>query len=250
MSSQRRRKLDAVVAQLQLDYGPRAIRRAGPDEHAEVVGRIPTTFAELDRALGGGLPQGRLTEISGPATSGKLTLAAKAISAAHRADGDALAAWVDLSRTCDPDYLDRCGIALDRLLVVRPASLADALAVTLHLVRSNALAVLVFDRFGANANQVRAAVAEEDGMLARLPQLLSGTATAAVFLSDPREPSSALAHAAAVRISISRERWIMRDADVRGYQSRAEIVKNRHGHAGARVAVHIIFNGTVRGDGL
>jgi len=250
MSSQRRRKLDAVVARLQMDYGPRAIRRAGPDEHAEVVGRIPTTFAELDRALGGGLPQGRITEIGGPATSGKLTLAAKAISAAHRADGDALAAWVDLSRTCDPDYLDRCGIALDRLLVVRPASLADALAVTLHLVGSNALAVLVFDRFGSNANRVRTAAAEEDAMFARLPQALFGTATAAVFLSEPAEPAPALAHAAAVRIAITRERWITRDADVRGYESRVEIVKNRLGTAGVQVAVRIVFNGTVRGDGL
>ena len=97
--SSKRRKLDAVVARLQLDHGPRAIRRAGPDEQAPTVRRIPTSFAALDAALGGGFPQGRITEISGATTSGKLTLAAKTIAAAHAADRQALTAWLG---TCSP----------------------------------------------------------------------------------------------------------------------------------------------------
>ena len=127
----RQRKLDAVVARLQLQYGPRAIRKAAAAPPAPVA-HISTTFPDLDAALGiGGLPRGRITEIIGPATSGKVTLAAKVLSAAHR-EKEALAAWLDLSNACDPDYLHRCGLDLDRLLIVRPRDATDALAIARH----------------------------------------------------------------------------------------------------------------------
>jgi RecA/RadA recombinase len=168
MSSRRQRKLDFVVSGLQLQYGPRAIRRAA-GQHAAPVPCIATTFVELDAALapyeakerenggaekqprklpagnrGGGLPRGRISEIIGPATSGKVTLAAKVLAAAQQ-DREALVAWLDLGRTCDPDYLHRCGLDLDRLLIVHPQDGADAVTIALHLVESNTLAVLVFD---------------------------------------------------------------------------------------------------------
>ena len=149
MPSRRQRKLDVVVAGLQLQYGPRAVRRAA-GRPVEPIPCIATTFPELDAALvpngarGGGLPRGRISEIIGPATSGKVTLAAKVLAAAQR-ERDAIVAWLDLARTCDPDYLDRCGLDLDRLLIVHPRDSADALAIALHLVESNTLAALVFD---------------------------------------------------------------------------------------------------------
>jgi hypothetical protein len=75
--------------------------------------------AALDAALAdargkedkGVVPRGRITEIVGPATSGKVTLAEKVLVAAHR-ERHALVAWLDPSRTCDPDYLHRCGVDL------------------------------------------------------------------------------------------------------------------------------------------
>jgi len=106
MSSPSRRKLDLVVSSLQLKYRPQAIRRASATEaaaasSAAAIARIPTSFPALDAALQGGWPRGRLSELSGPVTSGKLTLAAKAIAALHQADAQALAAWLDTTRTCD-----------------------------------------------------------------------------------------------------------------------------------------------------
>lgn len=246
MASQRQRKLDAVVSRLQLVYGPAALRRADPGEKRAPVPRIATSFAELDAALDGGLPQGYLTEISGPATSGKLTLTAKAIATAHGLDADVLAAWIDPTHTCDPDYLDRCGIDLHRLLVVHPGSLEDALSVMVHLVESNTLALLAVDDL-APAQSDEAVLA---AALARLPALLAHTATALVVLTEPHTQSRALAHAAAVRIILQHEQWITRAGDVRGYRSQAEVVKNRLGPVGVRVPVQIVFNGTVRGEGL
>lgn len=272
MTSQRHRRLDAVVARLQLAHGTRAIRRAGPDEKTPPEGlappplaRIATSFAELDAALDGGLLQGRITEISGPATSGKLTIAAKAIATAHRLDADVLAAWIDPSRSLDPDYMHRCGVDLNRLLVVHPANLEDVFSIALHLVESNTLALLVVDSLAPaeSHGEMEAALAGQTAGFARLSAVLPGTATALVFLSTfadrpqladhpgPQRQSHALAYAAAVRITLRRERWITRDdGDVRGYVGHAEIDKNRFGKTGVRAIVRITFNGTVRGDGL
>jgi len=251
MTSDRQRKLDAVVARLQLQYGPRAVHKAAPAP--EPIAHLSTTFPDLDTALGGGLPRGRITEILGPATSGKVTLAAKTLSAAH-GEREALVAWLDLPRTCDPDYLHRCGLDLDRLLVVRPRDAADALAIAIHLVESNTLAALVFD---GTAQLAQADPATVTGSLERLATVVTQTQTAVIFLTErasaspkPGAQSTTLAHVATVRLALRREQWLMRGNDVRGYAGQVEILKHKLGKAGAVVPLRIIFNGTVRGGGL
>jgi recombination protein RecA len=244
--SSRRRKLDAVVARVQLQYGPRALRRAPAPEMRETVARLSTTFPALDTALSGGAPRGRLTEISGPATSGKVTLASKMLSAAH-SDRNALVAWLDLARTCDPDYLQRCGLDLDRMLAVHTEDGLDALAITLHLVESNTLAALVFDGM---SNLPAGHDSHIAGALERLAAVVVHTNTAVLILSEEHTTSQPLAHLAALRLRLTRERWLVENSDVRGYEAQVEVLKNRLGRAGIRVPIRIVFNGTVRGDGL
>lgn len=242
MSSSRQRKLDTVVARLQLQYGPRAVRKAAPT--AEPVARLATTFPALDAALSGGLPRGRITEITGPATSGKVTLAAKALAAAQQ-EREALVAWLDLGRTCDPDYLHRCGIYLDRLLVVRPRGGADAVAIALHLVESRTLAAVVFDST-TDLRQTDQTIVT--GALERLAVAVTQTPTAVIFLSEPSAESRTLAHVATVRLVLRRERWLTLGQDVRGYEGQVAILKHKLGQAGAVVPIRITFNGTVRGE--
>jgi recombination protein RecA len=250
----RQRKLDALVTRLQVQYGSRALGRAAENTPRTLIPNIPTTFSELDAALRspassggiGGLPCGRISEITGPATSGKVTLAAKVLSAAHREHG-ALVAWIDLSRTCDPDYMHRCGLDLDRLLVVRPESGSDALALTLHLVESNTLAALVFDSLADLQPEDEPVLA---GTLERLATVVTNTSTAVLFLSEPEAEFRTLAHVATVRLAIRRERWLMQGKDVRGYEGHVQILKNKLGQAGTVVPLRITFNGTVRGSGL
>jgi recombination protein RecA len=247
MSTHRQRKLETVVTRLQVQYGPQAIRKTVTPARWPPAPHISTTFAELDAALGiGGLPNGRISELVGPATSGKVTLAAKVLSAAHR-EPETLVAWLDLSRTCDPEYLYRCGLDLDRLLIVRPEDPAGALAITLHLVESNTLAALVFDGLADMAADLEAVLA---GTLERLATSVTLTETAVLFLSEPHAQSRTLAHVAAVRLAIHRERWITRGPDVRGYEARVEILKHKLGQAGAAVPIRITFDGTVNGTGL
>src|SRR5579864_5451659 len=77
---------------------------------------VSSGIAELD-ALTGGLPRGCLTEIYGPASSGRTTVLLAALAAATRR-GE-FCALIDASDALDAPSIAAAGIDLDRLLWVR-----------------------------------------------------------------------------------------------------------------------------------
>jgi hypothetical protein len=77
---------------------------------------VSSGIAAMD-ALTGGLPRGCLTEICGPASSGRTTLLLAALAAASRR-GE-FCAVVDASDALDPQSAAAAGVELDRLLWVR-----------------------------------------------------------------------------------------------------------------------------------
>jgi hypothetical protein len=71
----------------------------------------------LDRALSGGLPRGQVSEVVGPSSSGRTSLAWAALAAATlRGESVAL---IDTFDRFDPPTAHACGITLSRLLWVR-----------------------------------------------------------------------------------------------------------------------------------
>jgi len=80
----------------------------------------PTGDAGLDAALGGGLRRGHVSEIVGASSSGRSTLAARLLAAAT-ARGEATAI-VDACDTWDPASAAAEGVALERVLWVRPST--------------------------------------------------------------------------------------------------------------------------------
>lgn len=249
--NRKKRRLDAAVLAIQRRWGSKALRQ-GQTATTAAAPHIPTGFPVLDRALGiGGLPKGRVTELAGLPTSGKTTLALKFLAQAQAGGGQV--AYVDQSRSFDPDYAHRCGLDLSRLLVGSPLDLQEMLAMTEALVRDGSLSALVFDALDilwGDAGAARYVTA----FLNRLAAPLARSGTALLFLhvsSTSKSPVlSALAHYATVRLQVTRERWLRRHGDIRGYKARVEVVKNRLGPANRTVSVTIEFNGTVRGNGL
>ena len=77
----------------------------------------PLGVAALDRGLAGGLPRGHVSEVVGPASSGRTSLAWAAIAAATRR-GEYVA-LIDTFDRFDPPTAVACGIDLARLLWVR-----------------------------------------------------------------------------------------------------------------------------------
>ncbi len=251
----RQRKLDTLVATIHRRFGPRAPVK-GRRAEAAAVPCISTGFPALDRALGsGGLPRGKVCELVGPATSGKTTLALKFLAQAQ-ASGTVAGqhvAYVDQALYFDPEYAHHCGLDLSRLLVGTAHDLAEALAATEALAQGGGLSALVFDAFDFLwTDPVAAALLA--ATVSRLPGFLARSDTILLVLHETTgggSPAlSALAHTAAVRLHVVRERWLKLGGDVRGYEARVEVLKNHHGPSGRAATLRIEFDGTVRGNAL
>jgi hypothetical protein len=85
---------------------------------------LPTGLEDLDRAVGGGLPRGRITEVVGPASSGRTAFLFRVLaSATSRGEETAL---IDPADAFDPDAAALAGVVLPRVLWVRPLGFIDA----------------------------------------------------------------------------------------------------------------------------
>ena len=83
----RAKALEAVMAQIDKNYGKGAVMRLG-DKEITKTEVISTGAIALDAALGiGGLPRGRVIEIYGPESSGKTTVALHAVANVQKAGG-------------------------------------------------------------------------------------------------------------------------------------------------------------------
>src|SRR5260370_25803111 len=148
VKSDRKEALDLAIAQIERQFGKGSIMRLGVGGPLEEISVIPTGAMRLDAALGmGGLARGRVTEIYGPESSGKTTLALHVIAEAQRLGG--IAAFIDAEHALDPKYAQRLGINIDELLISQPDTGEQALEITETLVRSNAVDVIVIDSVAA-----------------------------------------------------------------------------------------------------
>ena len=139
--------LEAAIGQIEKQFGQGSIMRLG-ENHAANIPVIPSGALTLDLALGvGGFPRSRITEIYGPESSGKTTLALSVVANAQKLGGTA--AYIDAEHAVDPSYARRIGVNLDELLISQPDCGEDALSIAETLVRSNAVDVVVIDSVAA-----------------------------------------------------------------------------------------------------
>ena len=109
---------------------------------------VPTGWRQLDRAIGGGLPGGRMTEIVAPLggkTSLLMSLAAEATAAGRNVG------WIDPRAALDVRGAEDAGVVLDRVLWVRPATMAQAFRAADLVLGSEGFAVAILDLVGGGA---------------------------------------------------------------------------------------------------
>lgn len=108
VNSEKMKALDAVLLQIEKQYGKGSIMRLGDEAGKTEIEVIPTGCLTLDLALGiGGMPRGRIIEIYGPESSGKTTVALHAIAEAQKMGG--VAAFIDAEHALDPVYAKKLG---------------------------------------------------------------------------------------------------------------------------------------------
>lgn len=242
-------EFDKTLQLIERQFGKGAVFRLG-DKAALPVEVIPTGSLGLDLALGvGGLPRGRITEIYGPESSGKTTLALHVIAEAHKRGGQA--AFIDAEHALDPNYARNLGVDVDRLLVSQPDWGEQALEIAAALVSTGAIDVVVVDSVAA---LVPKAELEGDvgdnfvGLQARLMsqalRKLNGavarTRTCLIFLNQIREKigvmfgspetttgGRALKFYASVRMEVRRVSALKEGEQVYGSRTRVRVLKNK-----------------------
>ncbi len=229
----REERLQTVLRELERRFGPWIVYRLKDARPTLGDLAISTGSLSLDLATGiGGFPRGRITELIGPASSGKSTLAFHLLANAQRQRG--FVTFIDATHQISFDQMKHCGVDLADLFLVVPESAREALEVAALLIESKGLDALVVgslsDLVGKSARVGQGASRK----LARLNAVMHAAPTAVVFLSDdkvrpPMVPvSRALRHFASLRIQITPVRPLLHPSgDVFGLRIRAETVKNK-----------------------
>jgi recombination protein RecA len=223
--------------------------RLGEAAEMEVVG-VSTGSLTLDLALGiGGIPKGRITEIYGPESSGKTTIALHAIAEVQKAGGEA--AFIDAEHALDPVYAGALGVDLDRLLVSQPDCGEQALEITEALARSGAVDIIVIDSVAAlvprselEGNMGQSSVGVQARLMSQALRKLSGVVSKSgctvIFINQLRQKIGvmygnpevttggvALKFYASVRIDIRRADAIKQGGEIIGNHTRCKVVKNK-----------------------
>ena len=196
MSNDRDKALDMALSQIDKQFGKGSIMRMG-EKTTMAIEAVSTGALSLDLALGiGGLPRGRVTEIYGPESSGKSTLAMHVVAEAQRNGGTC--AYIDAEHAMDPVYAKAIGDDIDQLLISQPDTGEQALEIADMLVRSGAIDVVVIDSVAALTPKAEIEGEMGDthvGLQARLMSQalrkltanLSKTNTIAIFINQLRE---------------------------------------------------------------
>lgn len=222
--------VDPKLSALLRDLGDQ-IRRG--DEGLDLTALpLPTGIPALDQALGGGFPAGRVSELSGPASSGRtslgLTLLARATAAGE------FVAWIDWADAFDPVSAEAAGVDLERVLWVRPNELDAALRSADQVLKAGGFALVGMDlaRTGASG-------AERPRIAASAwPRLRKGAAAAGaaiVVLSESRVVGAAAD--LALELAAARPRFGAAPDWLEGLDTRVALVRNRTGPGVGHTAV-------------
>ncbi|MGB2683204.1 MAG: recombinase RecA [Candidatus Competibacter sp.] len=250
MDDNKKKALAGALTQIERQFGKGAVMRLGDTSVARDVMTVSTGSLGLDIALGiGGLPRGRVTEIYGPESSGKTTLALQVIAETQRQGG--CAAFIDAEHALDPIYAAKLGVNVEDLLVSQPDTGEQALEIADMLVRSGAVDTVVIDSVAALTPKAEIEGDMGDshvGLQARLMSQalrkltanIKRSNTLVIFINQIRMKigvmfgspetttgGNALKFYASVRLDIRRIGSIKKGDEVIGNETRVKVVKNK-----------------------
>jgi recombination protein RecA len=249
LTDDRRKALNLAIAQIEKVIGKGSIMRMGQETRV-AIGAIPTGAINLDAAIGiGGVPRGRITEIYGPESSGKTTLALHIAANAQRLGG--VASFIDAEHALDVEYAKKLGVDLDNLLVSQPDTGEEALEIAEILVRSGAVDVIVVDSVAALVPKAEiegdmgdAHVGLQARLMSQALRKLAGSInrsrTSVIFINQLREKigvmfgnpetttgGRALKFYSSARLDVRRIGPVKERDEITGSKVRVKVVKNK-----------------------
>ncbi len=241
--------LESVIQRIEKECGKGSIMRLG-ETNALNVSAVSTGSLSLDFALGvGGIPRGRITEIYGPESSGKTTIALHVIAEVQKQGGEA--AFIDAEHALDPVYAKRLGVDTNNLLVSQPDCGEQGLEIAETLVNSGAIDIIVIDSVAAlvprqeiEGDMGASHVGVQARLMSQVMRKLAGSIAKSncivIFTNQLREKvgvmygnpevttgGKALKFYASVRIDVRRVESLKNGSEVYGAHTRCKVVKNK-----------------------
>jgi hypothetical protein len=208
-------RLAALLHDLRADVQP-----GGAPELS--AARLATGLPAVDRLLGGGFPRGRLSEIAGPISCGRTSLALALLAETTRRG--ALASVIDVADAFDPSSAEAAGIDLARVLWARPPGLEEALRCAEHVLGAGGFALVIVDlAFAAARERPRI----PDSAWPRLRKSAASTDAGLVLLTHDR-----LAGASAdlaLELAVAHARFAAQPSWLEALESSVQLVRNRAG---------------------
>lgn len=248
-SEEKQKDLESAITQIERQFGKGAIMKMD-DSSVSQVPAISSGDIGLDIALGlGGLPRGRITEIYGPESSGKTTMALCCVAEVQRAGG--IAAFIDAEHALDRSTAKILGVKVEDLLIAQPDFGEQALEIAEQLVRIGKVDVIVVDSVAALVpkNELEGDMGDSHmGLHARLMsqalRKLTGSVsksnTIFIFINQLRSKigvifgnpetttgGNALKFYSSIRLDVRKSSQIKQGDLVRGHRVKVKVVKNK-----------------------
>jgi hypothetical protein len=174
-----RARLESLLKERKLDVTLSSATPLSWGAEALDIDLAPTGVASIDRALGGGLRRGHLSEVVGCRSTGRTAVACRAC--AEAVARDELVALVDTCDRFDPESATAAGLDLSRLLWIRETGDAARAIKAMNLVlQAGGFGLVVLDLADVPLRVVRALPFTTWFRLARV---IEGSQTAAVLMA-------------------------------------------------------------------
>lgn len=262
-AADRQKALETAMAQIDKQFGKGSAMMLG-DRKSMKVETFSTGSLAIDIATGvGGLPRGRIIEIYGPESSGKTTMTLHAVASAQRNGGNAV--FIDAEHALDPEYAEKLGVDVNRLIISQPDNGEDALNIADNFVRSGAVDLVVIDSVAALVPKSELAGEVGDSSvgvqarmmsqaLRKITSAVNNTKCTVIFINQLREKigvmfgspetttgGKALKFYASMRLDIRRIETLKEGGEAVANRVRVKTVKNKVAAPFKEAKTDIIF---------